>query len=89
MSDLHDRELADTLARDRDRHATREHRLALTVDRKTPRWERIRGALCPVAGIPESLDSYADNVVRALENTNARTGSILESSSAGAGKGGL
>ena len=58
------------------------------VDRTSPRWQRIRAALCEHHGLPETLDEHADRVFALIPATTSPpgAGSTVEGPSAGTGR---
>lgn len=72
MNERLDMDMADVLQanrrRTRARNAITATEIALDADRTSPRWQRLRGALCPEHGLRESLDEYADRIFVAIRN---------------------
>jgi len=70
-------ELADTIQAERARRGKPEP-VPANVDRATPRWQRIRGSLCPHHGLRNmTLDEYADLVVGAIATATALAGASI------------
>ena len=63
---MHDQEYLDTLEAEylRKRRRTPKPPRPQRVDRKCPRWKRLRASLCEHHGLPEELDDYCDRVYK-------------------------